>query len=197
MSKKQYDLGMMGVLLHVIGDAINNVGVIIVGLVIWKTDSPNRHYADPAVTLFIALMIFASVIPLVRRSGTILMDTVPTGVNPHDVRHDLEQVPGVVSVHELHIRRLNQWKTVASAHIVVSSKVLDNFVELAKILNECFHAYGIHSATLQPELDDESILSVDSGGTTASQVVRRRTGRRGVCRINCGTTACEALACCP
>ncbi|KAK6532285.1 hypothetical protein TWF281_006476 [Arthrobotrys megalospora] len=195
--RRQYDLGMMGVLLHVIGDAINNVGVIVVAIAIWKAEGHARYYADPAVSMFIAIMIFVSVIPLVKKTGIILLDTVPTGVNPQDVRYDLEQVPGVISVHELHIRRLNQRKTIASAHVVVSSRVLENFVELAKVLNECFHAYGIHSATLQPELADEGSEGGDGASISSTQGLRRRQpSSRSTCRITCGTTTCEALTCC-
>ncbi|KAK6543336.1 hypothetical protein TWF694_000088 [Orbilia ellipsospora] len=196
-SHAHYDLGMMGILLHVIGDAINNVGVIVVAIAIWKAQGHAKYYADPVVSLFIAIMIFLGVLPLVKKTGTILLDTVPAGVNPQDVRYDLEQVPGVVSVHELHIRRLNQSKTIASAHVVVSSRVLENFVELAKVLNECFHAYGIHSATLQPELADEGSEEGDGNSITSIQGLRRRQpSSRSVCRINCGTTTCEALTCC-
>ncbi|KAF3910366.1 hypothetical protein ABW20_dc0100665 [Dactylellina cionopaga] len=188
----------MGVLLHVIGDAINNVGVIIVALALWKAKGHAKYYADPAVSMFIAIMIFISAVPLVKKTGIILLDTVPAGVNPQDVRYDLEQVPGVISVHELHIRRLNQRKTIASAHVVVSSRVLENFVELAKVLNECFHAYGIHSATLQPELaEDGTEESTDNGSVTSLPGLRRRQpSSRSVCRITCGTTTCEALTCC-
>ncbi|KAK6341666.1 hypothetical protein TWF696_008735 [Orbilia brochopaga] len=193
----EHDLGMMGVLLHVIGDAINNVGVIIVAIATWKAPSHAKYYADPTVSLFIALMIFISAIPLVKKTGIILLDTVPNGVNPQDVRYDLEQVPGVISVHELHIRRMNQRKTIASAHVVVSSRVMENFIELAKVLNECFHAYGIHSATLQPELADEGWDEGDAESITSTQGLRRRQpSSRSICKINCGTTTCEALTCC-
>ena len=48
----------MGVLIHVLGDAANNVGVIIAAAVIWKADYPGRFYADPAVSMAIAFMIF-------------------------------------------------------------------------------------------------------------------------------------------
>ena len=58
------DIGIMGVLIHIGGDAINNIGVIIAGAIIWKTNSPSRFYADPAVGVAIAIMIFASSIPL-------------------------------------------------------------------------------------------------------------------------------------
>lgn len=59
-----HDYGMAGVLLHIAGDAVNNVGVIIAGLIVWKTSHPSRFYADPAVSLFIAIMILISALPL-------------------------------------------------------------------------------------------------------------------------------------
>ncbi len=63
-SRKGYDLGMLGVLIHVVGDAANNVGVIISALVIWLTTSPARYYADPAVSMAIAIVIFTTSLPL-------------------------------------------------------------------------------------------------------------------------------------
>ena len=92
-------------------------------------------------------------------------------MNPQDIRHDIEEVrvlskttldcvcgltmrqlDGVLAVHELHVWRLNQQKTLASAHITVSVTQLSDFQKLAKTVTECFHAYGIHGVTLQPEL---------------------------------------------
>jgi zinc transporter 1 len=51
---------MLGVLVHVLGDAINNVGVIISAVIIWKTTSEKRFYADPAMSMFISIMILAT-----------------------------------------------------------------------------------------------------------------------------------------
>jgi solute carrier family 30 (zinc transporter), member 1 len=83
---------MMGVLIHVIGDAINNIGVIIAATIIWKAKYEGRYYADPGVSIAIAIMIAVSAIPLVRNSGMILLETVPIGVKLEDVKHDLEKV---------------------------------------------------------------------------------------------------------
>jgi zinc transporter 1 len=96
------DLGMMGALLHVLGDALNNVGVIVAAVVIWRTaPSPARFYADPAVGMAIALMILGSAVPLIKHSGEILLQSAPAGVDLGDIKHDIEKIPGVVSVHEL------------------------------------------------------------------------------------------------
>jgi zinc transporter 1 len=58
------DVGMMGVLIHVLGDALNNIGVIIAALVIWLAKYEGKYYADPAVGIAIALLILASAYPL-------------------------------------------------------------------------------------------------------------------------------------
>ncbi|KAK3379879.1 cation efflux family protein [Lasiosphaeria ovina] len=145
------DLGMMGAMIHVMGDALNNIGVIIAAAIIWFTHSPSRFYADPGVSMGIALMILVSALPLVKNSGAILLQSAPRGVDLGDVKHDLEKIPGIESVHELHVWRLDQKKAIASAHVVVSDQNISNFMEKAKTVSECLHAYGIHSATLQPE----------------------------------------------
>ncbi|KAF2970636.1 hypothetical protein GQX73_g2929 [Xylaria multiplex] len=213
------DLGMLGVLIHVLSDALNNVAVIIAALIIWLTNSPHRYYVDPGVSTAISFLILLSSIPLVKNSGKILMQSAPRGVDLEDVKHDLEKIPGIESVHELHIWRLDQKKAIASAHVVVSNNEMTDFMDQAKTVKECLHAYGIHSATLQPELatpiptpiQNPSIISdsnsIRSGNTTgsgggggggstpvAASLRRRRTDGSG-CQIVCGNL-CESLTCC-
>ncbi|PKS07304.1 hypothetical protein jhhlp_005906 [Lomentospora prolificans] len=209
-----YDLGMLGVVLHIMGDAVNNIGVMIAALVIWKTNSGARFYADPAVSLFIAIMIFASAFPLVKSSGSILLQTAPLGVSIDDIQHDLEKIPGIESVHELHVWRLNERKSIASVHVVVSDESVPNFIKTAKHINECLHAYGIHSTTLQPELSSATQLGPRAASETTSvgassavethvdaegQDVRRRVVPRAPsmkeCQLIC-TKLCEGLMCC-
>lgn len=83
---------MMGVMIHVIGDAINNLGIIVASLFMGFMTSESRYYADPAVSVGISLMIFMTALPLVKTSGAILLQGAPEGVNIADVRHDLEMV---------------------------------------------------------------------------------------------------------
>ncbi|KAJ5238363.1 hypothetical protein N7468_002982 [Penicillium chermesinum] len=187
-SKKGYDLGMLGVLIHVLGDAANNVGVIISALVIWLTTYPARYYADPAVSMAIAIVILTTSIPLVRSSGKILLESVPNGINLEDIRHDLETIPGVLSVHELHVWRLNQEKALASVHVTISNETISEFVQIAKTMNDCFHSYGVHSATLQPELGSNPPSAMVSG-------VGDPDDWSQLCQVKCGVS-CEVLTCC-
>ncbi|KAI1005373.1 hypothetical protein K3495_g2846 [Podosphaera aphanis] len=148
----QHDLGMMGVIVHLMGDAINNVGVIVAAIVIWKSEFPGRFYADPAVSMGISFMILATAIPLCKKVGSILMESVPHGVRLEDVKHDLELIPGVFKVVELHAWRLSQEVALASAHVLTTNESLEEFTWTAKMINECLQAYGISKSTLEPKL---------------------------------------------
>lgn len=58
------DLGVNAVVIHIIGDVLNNLGVIAAALVMMLVQSPNRFYADPTVSMGIAVMIASSALPL-------------------------------------------------------------------------------------------------------------------------------------
>ena len=57
-------MNMKAILLHVLGDALGNVGVIASGLVIWQTTWAFKYYFDPVISLIITLIIFSSAMPL-------------------------------------------------------------------------------------------------------------------------------------
>ena len=86
---------MLGVLIHVLGDAINNIGVIISAVVIWQASGHGRYYIDPAISCFIAIMILISAIPLTKSSGSILLQIAPGGVETDHVKHDMEQASSI------------------------------------------------------------------------------------------------------
>ncbi|TVY40554.1 Cobalt uptake protein [Lachnellula subtilissima] len=172
------------------------MGVIIAAAVIWKAKFEGRFYADPGVSMGISFLILLSSLPLdivVKNSGSILLQSVPLGVNLEDVKHDLEKIPGITSVHELHAWRLSQNKAIASAHIVTLEQEVVGFMGQAKLIGECLHAYGIHSATLQPEFSASTTLRESEGeGQALSQQIY---SEKSVCQIRCGEL-CEDLTCC-
>lgn len=93
-------------------------------------------------------------------------------------------------MHELHAWRLSQNKAIATAHIVTSDDSLAKFIAQARLINECLHAYGIHSTTLQPEL-----ATYVEASTGEEQFLRRRSPQSSTCGITCGDI-CEPLQCC-
>lgn len=57
-------MNMKALLLHVLGDALGNVGVIATGLIIWLTSWSFKYYFDPIISLVITVIIFNSALPL-------------------------------------------------------------------------------------------------------------------------------------
>lgn len=142
-------MNMHALLLHVMGDALGNVGVIASGLIIWLTEWPGKYYSDPIISLVITIIIFASALPLVKSASFILLQGVPTHISLDALRQDIRDVPGVQSLHELHVWQLSESKIVASVHVWVSKDV--EFMKAAAAIRAVLHSHGVHSCTIQPE----------------------------------------------
>ncbi|KAL8999360.1 MAG: hypothetical protein Q9169_001786 [Polycauliona sp. 2 TL-2023] len=185
-----HDLNMTGVFLHLLGDAINNLGIIVAALIIILAHSSARFYADPGISMAISFMICLTAYPLVTKSGSILLQSAPLGVDLVDVKKDLESIPGVIKVHELHVWGLSQWKSVATAHIITTEKG-EEWEKVAEVARECLCAYGVHNVTLQPEM-----LAADAlGSGITGQGVEEVSEVKSQCSSSCGDS-CRSLRCC-
>lgn len=164
------DMGMNAMILHVIGDALGNIGVIVSALIIWLTAWSGRFYADPAVSLFITIIILKSTIPLTSATAKILLQATPDHIDVNDIKEDIQELPGVISCHHVHVWQLSDTQIVASMHIQcefpISEAGGEKYMDLAKAVRKCLHAYGIHSATIQPEfcLDKDHDHNVERPG---------------------------------
>ncbi|TFK77028.1 cation efflux protein [Pluteus cervinus] len=142
-------MNMRALVLHVIGDALGNVGVIATGLIIWLSSWSYKYYFDPVISLVITIIIFSSALPLVRSASFILLQGVPSTISLEQVRSAILAVDGVLSLHELHIWQLSESKVVASVHVLASPK--HDFMPIASKIRSVLHYHGIHSSTIQPE----------------------------------------------
>lgn len=167
------DLNMRGVFLHVMGDALGNIGVIGSALIIWLTNWSWRYYADPAISLVITVIILGSAIPLCKAASRILLQAVPPGISVDDIKTDIEDLPGIISCHHLHVWQLSDTKMVASLHIQVEfdfkGEGSARYMELARAIRRCLHEHGIHSSTIQPEFCLDSTHRHTSGHTSESE----------------------------
>ncbi|EAW20491.1 putative di-, tri-valent inorganic cation transporter [Aspergillus fischeri NRRL 181] len=151
------DVGMLGVLLHVIGDAVNNLGVMIAALVIWFTEYEGRYYADPGASLWIAFIIILSSLPLLRKTGSILLGCAPSGIDLNDLRSDLEKIQGVLSIHEINVWHISQHKSLAVIGVLVTDQHVPGFTKLTSMVNECCQKYGIQSVALRQMLRSQEL----------------------------------------
>jgi len=148
------NMNMKGIFLHVLGDALGSMGVIVSGLVIWLTSFDQRYYIDPIISIFITAIILKTTIPLVRKAGAILLQAVPNSIDVKKIGEELAKVDDVLDIHEIHIWQLSNDLLVASLHITCLRSC--NFMKLASTMKGILHSYGIHATTIQPELVDEN-----------------------------------------
>ncbi|SJX63131.1 related to COT1-Vacuolar zinc (and possibly other metals) transporter [Sporisorium reilianum f. sp. reilianum] len=208
-------MNMQGVFLHVLGDALGNVGVIAAGLFIMYSDAWWRFYSDPAISFLITIIIFHSALPLCKSASYILLQGVPASVSLEAVRNSIMSVDGVLNLHELHVWQLSESKIVASVHVLVdcSSGQTEKYMTIAAKIRSNLHSWGIHSSTIQPEfvpggLREAAILSgvqvaeSDEEGrlrTVEGRLVEREVQKVDTaCLIACGEdNDCQTESCCP
>ncbi|WP_375393967.1 cation diffusion facilitator family transporter [uncultured Sphingomonas sp.] len=145
------DINVRGAYLHMLSDALVSVGVVVAGLLIWKT---GIGWIDPVVSLVIVALIFGQTWGLLRETVEMALAAVPRGIDYDGVEHALTTLPGVERIHDLHIWPMSTTEPVLTAHLVVpQGHPGDAFLSAAR---EMLHdRFGIGHATLQLERGDE------------------------------------------
>jgi cobalt-zinc-cadmium efflux system protein len=142
-------LNVRGAFLHVVGDALSSVGIILGGLVILFT---GWFWIDPLISVGIGVIIVFGAYNLVRESVDILLEATPSHIILEEVRTALQAVPGVLDVHDLHVWCLTPQICSLSSHLVISdvmtSRSDQTLREISDLLAERFH---IEHTTIQFE----------------------------------------------
>lgn len=140
------DLNTAGARLHVIGDLLGSLGAVSAALLV-------RYFgwlwADPAISVFVSLLILNSAWRLLRRSAHILLEGVPEGVEIAAVVEGLgKDVPAVRDVHHVHLWQLAGGVRVATLHARLNDGVEpdDAILAVGRALRQRF---GIEHVTVQ------------------------------------------------
>lgn len=146
-SGRKGDINIRGAYLHMAADAAVSAGVVIAGLIIWRT---GWHWVDPVVSIIIVAVIFAGTWGLLRESLSMSLDAVPSRIVPAEVGASLAALPGVERVHDLHIWPMSTTEAALTCHLVMpGGRPDDAFLrEAAKMLQE---RYSIEHSTIQIE----------------------------------------------
>jgi len=147
--RHRHNLNLRGAFLHVVSDAIGSVGAIAAGIIMLTT---GWYLADPLISIFIGGLILFSSWSLVKDSVSVLMQSVPKGIQLEEVRLTIEAVDGVSKVHDLHIWAVTSDIFTLSAHAVVTNgedfhQVLNNIEETLK------ERFNIEHTTIQLETE--------------------------------------------
>jgi cobalt-zinc-cadmium efflux system protein len=156
LSRGEKNLNTRAALLHVMGDLLGSVAALIAGVVITFTGwTP----IDPLLSLVIGALIVTSSLRLLREALHGLMEGVPLHLSPEEIGRAVAAVPGVASVHDLHIWSVAPDKPMLSAHLLV--KDLKQWEAVLRETQALLHErYGIEHVTLQPEPVDRVVRLV-------------------------------------
>ncbi|MFQ5743691.1 MAG: cation diffusion facilitator family transporter [Acidobacteriota bacterium] len=142
-------LNVRGAYLHMVGDLISSVGVIVGGVIMSLTDN---YLIDPLLSAIIGVVIVVSAYRLLREAVDVLLEATPVGVDLDDVGRALALVEGVEGAHDLHIWSLTSGLHALSCHVEVKVDNLSQADAILDRINSVLQArFGITHTTIQIE----------------------------------------------
>lgn len=159
------DMNIRAAFIHVIGDLVQSVGVLIASGIIWYRD--DWRIADPICTLFFSVIVAASTIFISRDIFRILMEGItisfgntikyvlgtPKNIDIMNILEDLKRADGVLGAHDLHVWAISPGNIALTVHITMNSNRIDRCEDdiLGEIHEMLCTKYKIHHSTIQVE----------------------------------------------
>jgi cobalt-zinc-cadmium efflux system protein len=144
---RKVNLNIRGAYLHVLGDLLGSVGVVIAGLGVWLF---GWKILDPIAAMAVSAIIAYSSVRLVREGLHVLLEGTPRTVSVEKLRGEIRSIEGVRDIHDVHVWTIGGGFDVLTAHVVgeegASSK------EIRKAIRRFLAGrYGIRHVTIQME----------------------------------------------
>lgn len=161
------NLNIRSAFLHVIGDLIQSIGVVIAALIIYF--EPSYHIADPICTFVFSGIVLFTTWRLLKDAVHVLMEGSPLHIDQTLLEQDLNNITGIHDVHDLHIWSLSPAKITLTCHLSVhmndffsrnDSPSLDDIERTYnQILSDChgmlYDKYNIRHSTIQLEFGSQ------------------------------------------
>lgn len=153
MAGARESLNVRAAFLDVVGDALASVGAVIAGVLILTT---GWQYADPLFAAAVGVFILPRTWRLMHESINVLLEATPRGIDIAGVQASILAVPGVESVHDLHIWTVTSGFVALSGHVTVDPRA-DRDRTLVAIRAGLRDEFGIEHVTVQletPQLEE-------------------------------------------
>ncbi len=142
------DLNIRSAWLHVLGDTLSSVGVIVSGLVLYLT---GWRYADPVAGVLIGLVIVFGGVRVVREALHIFLELVPRGYDVKGIAGRICDLPEVLGIHDVHIWSLAHRRIAFSAHVWVHDQKLSETEPLRQTIEHMLRDLHISHILIQFE----------------------------------------------
>lgn len=142
-------LNVRSAFLHVLGDTLSSVGIIVGGLVMLFT---GWYIIDPIISVLIALLILASAYRVTVEAVNILLEATPKSIDLHEVVEAVRKVDGVKDIHDVHIWSITSGLHALSAHLLIDDQLTSCSVDIVERVQSILKCdFGIAHTTLQCE----------------------------------------------
>jgi cobalt-zinc-cadmium efflux system protein len=144
------DLNMKSAWVHVMGDLVSSVGVLVgVAVIALK----GWTWVDPVLSLFIACLIAVSAFKLFWKALHILLESAPRGLTQERIREFLiGEIPEIKEVHHVHLWEVGSGEIHLTAHLVVGDRLLSEGIPIvARAAESLKKKFSISHSTLQLE----------------------------------------------
>jgi len=139
------NINVRAAFLHVVGDFVQSIGVLIASIVIWV--KPEWSIADPICTFLFSILVLFTTVRILKDSIHVLMEGTPDGISTPAIRAELSAIPGVTACHDIHIWSVSVGKVAASVHITTTGDSWECLLAAEKI----FEKHNIDHPTIQVE----------------------------------------------
>jgi cobalt-zinc-cadmium efflux system protein len=147
----RHDLNIRSAYLHMAGDAISALGVLVAGVVVVLGGSP---LADAIASFLIGVLILWSSWGILKESVNVLLEGTPYGLDMTAVETAIAGVPGVLNVHDLHVWTVGSGLIACSCHVLVAEQTIREGQQILKsVVHELRHRFGISHTTVQVEVE--------------------------------------------
>ena len=154
------NLNIKAAYLHLIGDTLSSVAVIIGGILIYFYEV---YWVDPLITVLISLYIIKETYSVLYETYKILMQSTPADISIEELVNTLKEINGVMGVHHIHVWNLTDKEIHFEGHVDLKDdmKVSESQRILEEVRNILKSKFEIHHITLQFEhkrCDDKSVI---------------------------------------
>jgi cobalt-zinc-cadmium efflux system protein len=139
-------LNLRGAYLHVLGDLLGSVGTVAAALIVRTT---GWLLADPIASLLMSALVLRGAWRLVRESVDVLLEATPAHIPIDAVRAQLEAIPGIESVHDLHVWTVTSGMIAMSVHAIVREP--ERHQHVLEHVHDAMRLFGIEHVTVQLE----------------------------------------------
>lgn len=151
-SQHKHNINVQAAFIHIIGDIIQSIGVIIAASLIYFF--PSYQIIDPFTTILFSIIVITTTIPIIKQCIYAIMEGNTNAEDFTMIKNELINTQGVISVGCLHLYYLSLDKAILCAHLKVIPTI--NECELLKRIYEELSKYKIYHCTIEISKDDNN-----------------------------------------